>query len=439
MNITYNRRQAIGIGLGSIAGLSLSALTGCDMSAQLTSVQSPISLRMFFWGSATRDKLTREAIALFHQSRPDVTITSQYSGNNTYYTKLNAQIANKRAPDLIQMDMRYIAHYVRNELLLDLSLFIYNQSIDLTDFDALLLESCKVNGTIYGIPLGSNYQCMFYNTTLLEKAGLGPIPGAMTWETFGQYAGALSHALGNGIYGTSDASGNYDVFEIWIRQRGKEMYTVDGYLDFTLTDVTDWYNYWDTLRKTNACPPMDIQSTLDLTGTPIDSSVIKGKAVFSHLFTNQYEAFHKATPYALALSVFPKGKVPGIYLKASQLLSISSTTNYPVDATSFVNFVTNDSGALETLGFERGVPGSMHGRTLLETHATPTQKAITAFMDLVASSGVSRPKEVLDPPAAGQIADILLRVSQEIGFGKTSILDGANEFYVAAQKATKNS
>ncbi len=48
MNITYNRRQAIGIGLGSIAGLSLSALTGCDTSAQPTSVQGPISLRMFF-------------------------------------------------------------------------------------------------------------------------------------------------------------------------------------------------------------------------------------------------------------------------------------------------------------------------------------------------------------------------------------------------------
>ncbi len=383
--------------------------------------------------------MTRQATALFHQSRPDVTITSQYSGNDTYYTKLNAQIANKSAPDLIQMDMRYIAHYVRNELLLDLSLFIYDQRIDLTDFDALLLESCKVNGTIYGIPLGSNYQCMFYNTTLLERVGWDPIPGPMTWETFGQYTGALSHALGNGIYGTSDASGNYDVFEIWIRQRGKEMYTVDGYLDFTLTDVIDWYNYWDALRKTHACPPMNIQSALDLTGAPIDSSVIKGKVVFSHLFTNQYEAFHKATSYALALSVFPQGKVPGIYLKASQLLSISSTTNYPYDAASFVDFVTNNSDALETLGYERGVPGAAHGRTILEAHATPAQKAITAFMDLVARSGAARPKEVLDPPAAGQIADVLLRVSQEIGFGKTSVLDGAKEFYVSAQKATKNS
>jgi multiple sugar transport system substrate-binding protein len=433
MHTTYNRRQAIGIGLASLA--SLSGLAACDTSAQPVS-SGPISLRMFFWGSATRDKLTRQTIGLFHQSNQNITITSSYSGNNTYYIKLNAQIASNNTPDLIQMDMRYIAQYVRQGRLLDLSQFIYDQTIDLTDFDPILLDSSKVNNSIYGIPLGSNYQCMFYDQTLIEKAGLGPLPQGMTWEMFAAYTAELSNILGNGTYGTADSSGNYDNFEIWIRQRGKELYTVDGKLAFTLTDAADWYNYWDGLRKAHACPPMNIQSTLDLTGTPTDSSVIKGKAVFSHLFTNQYEAFHKASPHTLALSVFPLGKVPGIYLKASQLLSISTVTKNSATSADFVNFVTNDPGALETLGFERGVPGAAHGRALLAPHATPAQKAITTFMDQIANTGAARQKEVLDPPAAGQIADILLRVSQEIGFGKISVSDGAKEFYTAAQKAT---
>ncbi len=435
MSATYNRRQVISLGLGGIAGLSLLGLAGCDTPVA-SQAGGPIALKMFFWGSATRDKLTRQTIALFHQSQQNITITSSYSGNDVYYTKLNAQIASGNAPDLIQMDMRYIAQYVRKGILLDLSQLIYNQTIDLSDFDPLLLDSSKVNNSLYGIPLGSNYLCMFYDSTQIDKTTLGPLPDNTTWDTFAQYTTELSNALGNGIYGTSDASGNYDVFEIWIRQRGKELYTVDGNLDFEMADVADWYNYWAGLRKTHACPPANLQATLDLSGAPTDSSVIKSKAVFSHLFTNQYEAFQKATTHPLALAILPKGKGPGIFLKASQLLSVSASSKYPNDAASFVNFVTNDPGALETLGFERGFPGAAHARSLLAPRSTQNQKTITTFMDMVANSGVTRQKEVLDPPAAGQIADILLRVSQEIGLGKTSVANGAQEFYAAAQKAT---
>jgi multiple sugar transport system substrate-binding protein len=277
---------------------------------------------------------------------------------------------------------------------------------------------------------------MFYDTTQITKAGLGPLPENMTWETFAEYCTELSNALGDGTYGISDSSGNYDNFEVWIRQRGKELYTRDGNLNFDLPDAADWYNYWSNLRKANGCPPMSVQATLDLTGTPTDSSVIKGKTVFSHLFTNQYEAFQKATPHQLALSVFPKGSQPGVFLKASQLLSVAANTKHPVEAASFASFVINDAGAVKALGFERGVPGSAKALAVLQPQLTSTQQAIEAFMKQVTDSGNWRPKEVLDPPGAGQIADILQRVAVEIGQGKTSVSDGAKEFYAGAKKAT---
>src|SRR5947209_5622564 len=129
MSKFYCRRNVIKMGLGSLVGLSLPGLSGCDAPAQSISGQGSSSLRMFFWGSATRDKLTRQAIALFHQTHPDVTISSQYSSNDVYYIKLNSQIAAGHAPDLIQMDMRNIAQYVRQGTLLDLNQYIYNQTI----------------------------------------------------------------------------------------------------------------------------------------------------------------------------------------------------------------------------------------------------------------------------------------------------------------------
>lgn len=433
----YNRRNAIKLGIGSLAGLSFVNLAACDTAAQPEATSGSSSLQMIFWGSTKRNQLTGQAMNLFHQSYPHATITPQYlSDYNVYFDKLDAEIAAGKSPDLIQMDMRYIAQYVRRGILVDLTQYIYNQTINLSDFDPILLDSSKVNNTIYGIPLGSNYQCLFYDKTLIEKAGVGPVPDGMTWEVFAAYATELSRALGNGIYGTSDASGNYDAFEIWIRQHGKELYSKEGALSFEQLDVVDWYQYWSNLRANNGCVPIDIQAKLDLSGTPTDSSVIKGKAVFGHLFSNQLQAYQAATPHPLTLVEYPKGGTPGVYLKVSMLLSIAAATKYPDVAANFASFVVTDPGAVKALGIERGVPGSVASLAALKPLLTPTQQHIVDFMNLAAANGNTRVKEVLDPPGAGQIATILQRVALEIGSGKTSVSDGAKEFYLGARKAT---
>jgi multiple sugar transport system substrate-binding protein len=437
MHTKYSRRRALGLGLSSLGSLALLGLAGCEAPAQSTASAGNASLRMFFWGSATRNQLTTRAIDLFHQSYPSVTVTSQYSGNDTYYTKLDAQIAHNMTPDLIQMDMRYISGYVRRGILLELSELIYDQTINLTDFDANQVLSSKVNNGIYGVSLGSNYQCMFYDKERLTRAGFEPPPADTTWDTFSHYLIELSGALGNGSYGSSDSSGNYDNFEIWIRQRGKELYTVEGLLGFEQTDVEDWFSYWDVLRKAGGCPPGHVQASLDLTGTPVDSSVIKGVAVFSHIFSNQYVAFQAATPHQLVLSTYPAGTTPGMYIKASQLLSIAADTKYQADAAAFVSFLVTNPGAVKALGFERGVPASSAALAYLKPDFTPAQQTIVNFMNFVATSGVAREKVVLEPPGAAHVATALLQVAQQIGAGTLSVSAGAQAFYTQAQKATQ--
>ncbi len=438
MHTRYSRRHAMEIGLVGLGSLFLPGLVACDGPAPTlsTSRTGNAALRMFFWGSAKRNQLTSEAIGLFHSQFPSVTITSQYTGNDVYYTKLDAQIASKHTPDLIQMDMRYIAGYVRQGILLELSELIYNQTINLTDFDAEQIISSKVNNGIYGISLGSNYQCMFYDKTRLTQVGFEPPAATMTWDAFAPYLIALSRTLGSNSYGSSDSSGNYDNFEVWIRQHGKELYTVEGALGFAQDDVAEWLHYWDVLRQAKACPPGHIQASLDLTGTPVDSSVIKGIAVFSHIFSNQYVAFQAATTHPLVLSVYPAITTPGMYIKASQLLSIAADTPYPVDAADFVSFVVTNPDAVKALGFERGVPASAAGRAYLRPSFTPAELAIVNFMDSVANSGAVRPKIILDPPGAAQVASALLKVAGQVAIGSLSVSDGAQSFYAQALKAT---
>src|SRR5579884_439279 len=113
MSTIYPRRQIIKQSLSGLAGLSLLGLAGCG--ATMTTAVEPDAgmLNMMFWGSATRDQLTRATFDEFHQRNQTYKITSQYFTFDVYFKKLDALIASGKAPDLIQMDMRYIAQYVR--------------------------------------------------------------------------------------------------------------------------------------------------------------------------------------------------------------------------------------------------------------------------------------------------------------------------------------
>ncbi|HLZ56592.1 MAG TPA: extracellular solute-binding protein [Ktedonosporobacter sp.] len=443
MSTTYSRRQALALGLGGLAGLSALGLAGCggpSTSPSSSTQGGPVALQLIFWGSTTRDKLTRQAIDLFQKSHSGVTVTSQFTDFNTYWTKLNTMVAGNSTPDLIQMDMRYVSQYVRKGLLLDLTPFISKQTIDLSDFDPILLNGSKVNNTVYGVPLGGNYQAYLYDKDLAAKAGTGTIPQTMTRTEFAAFSTELSKALGNGVYGSSDNSGNILDFEVWIRQRGgKELYTHDGGIGFDQTDVADWFNYWSNLRQTGGCAPMNLQSSMDIKGTPVDSSVILKKAAFSPLWSNQLEAWQAATKSPLGFVMVPTADTPGEYLKASMLLSISAQTKHQAESAAFTNFLINDPDAVKALKIERGVPGSTKAKAALAPLLTPTQQSILSYMDQVSKSGVVRTKEVLDPPGAGPVADALLRTSQAIGFNKTSVSDGAKSFYADAQKALATS
>jgi multiple sugar transport system substrate-binding protein len=444
MSNIYQRRQFIKQGLSGLAGLSLLGLAGCSSDTGLTNLTSTVAeptsgkLYMIYWGSSTRDQLTRATFEEFHQQNPTFTITSNYYAFNDYFNKLDAMIAKDNTPDLIQMDMRFIAQYVRKRQLLDLTEIIYNQTIDLSDFDPLLLNSSKVNDTIYGVPLGGNYQSAIYNAELVDKAGIGEPPASFTWDNYAAYVTELTKALGETAYGSEDLSTDPTTFELWIRRTGKEMYTRDGQVNFTQEDVGDWFNYWNNLRNAHGCLPWSIQKNMDVSGTPTDSSVVHGRAVFMVQLCNLFESYQIAARTAsptrtLNIMIPPSGGL-GLYLKASMLLSIAANTKYQQTAVEYTNFLFNDINAIKKLGIERGIPGSAKALNLLQPQLTPVERAIANYVTSVSSSGLTSVRTVLDPPGAGNIQTLLRSIADNIASGKVSVSAGARSFYTQAKK-----
>lgn len=433
MRTTYNRRQMLQIGAGSIAGLSLLGLAACGGSPAAQTKH----LQLFFWGTASRDKLTKQTIQLFEKKYSDVKITSQFTDFNSYWNKLSTEEAGGTPPDLIQMDMRYIAEYVKKGLLLDLSDAISKKTIDLSDFDQTLLDGSLVNDKSYGIPLGGNYQAFLYDKDLVAQANV-TLPDMFTWDDFGTICGQLSKALNkNGVYGTGDESTNITAFELWVRQRGRDLYTTDGKIGFSQEDVADWFNYWSKLRTSKACVPIEVAAEAITGGTPT-TNIVKGKAVFTLTLSNLLDAFQALMQHKVGIHMTPtgpKGSQPGMYLKTSQLMSVSSKTKFVDVSTNFVGFMINDPGAIKALNIERGVPGSAKARTLLQPDLTESQKTVVNYIDMVSKSGQARTKKILDPAGAGAVEQSLIRTAQAVGFGKTSIANGAKSFYADAQKS----
>jgi multiple sugar transport system substrate-binding protein len=430
--ISYTRRQFCQIGLSGLAGLTLLDLAGCGSSSTGAASET---MQLSFWGPASRNKLTQAAIKAFEQEHPNITIHSWFADFSVYFNKLNTQIASGSIPDLIQMDMSYVAQYVKEQELLNLTSFVNDKTIDLSDFDQGMLKNSLVNGVNYGISLGGNYECMIYDTSLIQQAGVGNPPTTWTWDQYASYALSISKALkSKGVYGSPDASGAIDMFEIWVRQHGTELWTTDGKVAFSVDTVASWFSYWDSLRKSGACAPAQLQASVTGSG-PSSSLLATGKAAFATGHSNQFSSYQDLTPHPLALQTVPTGAMPGNYLKPSMLMSIAAKSKYAKDAATFINFLITDPKGVKAIGLDRGIPGSARARAALEPTLKPVDKAVLAYAALVASSGQTSPRTVLDPPGAGAVSTALSNVSQAVAFGKQSISAGAQSFYQQAVKA----
>jgi multiple sugar transport system substrate-binding protein len=431
----YSRRRFCQIGLASLGSLAALDLAGCGSSSS-TGSGKQTTLQLFFWGPASRNQLTKKAIQSFQATNPNINIHSTFSDWSSYWNKLNTQIAGGTVPDLIQMDLAYVAQYVKQNIIMDLTPFISDKTIDTTNLEPTLLENSKYNGKLYGVPLGGNYAGLVYDTSLLQQSGVGAPPDLMTYQDFANYTKELSSALkSKGIYGTVDGSSQIMNFEAWIRQMGKNLYTPDGKLGFAETDVAEWFNYWNGLRKSGACVPAQMQASVAGSSGPDSSLIIQGKVVFDVSWSNQFPSYQGLTQHPLALHMLPTGQQPSLYNKPSQLMSIATKSTSPQDAATFANFLVNNPKGIQALGLDRGIPGNKNGMSILSSTIDAAQKATLTYAALVETNKQVRALTILPPAGSGDVENALTKVSQSVSFGQLSASAGAQSFYSQATKA----
>lgn len=213
---------------------ALQGATGCgNKRTEPGAADEAATLRMKWWGGEARTKAYETALAGYTQAHPSVTVTPESSGYDGYFDKLDADIAGGLAPDVIQMDTALVGEYAGLNALLPLDDFIGNR-IDLAGFPDTLLATGRVGGKLYGVPSGTGGALVTYDTTVLDGIGATPPTADWTWNDLGAYARKLTTGLGGKVYGVADAGGDdQGAFQIFLRQRRKDLFTADGRLGYT--------------------------------------------------------------------------------------------------------------------------------------------------------------------------------------------------------------
>lgn len=101
-------------------------------------------------------KERRRRLDLFAEENPGVTFDGQFSEGADYWNKLATSAAGEIFRMLFQMDYAYLDQYAKNNLLLDLTPYVEDGTLNLDDANADVLNSGKVDGKLYAVPIGIN-------------------------------------------------------------------------------------------------------------------------------------------------------------------------------------------------------------------------------------------------------------------------------------------
>ena len=419
MSLRMDRRQFL---LGSTA---VAAATAAGLRP---SFAADVNLRQIFWGSKARADLTFKANDLYQKANPGSKIASEFYAWNDYWPKLATMTGGGNAPDIIQMDYRYIVEYATRQAIAPLDAFV-GKELDLHDFDQDQVEGGKVGGKLYGISLGANSVAQIVNTAAFKEAGATIPDNSSTYDDLKTAGEAFKKAnIRGGMKAYQDGSGVEPLLENWLRQKGKALYTADGKLAFDANDMVDWFKMWKEIRDAGYCVSPDDQA-LD-TGPLDQTMVVQGKAAVTFANSNQLVAFQALMKDPITITSFPriaKGSKGGHYRKPSMFWSVANASKIQGDAAKYISFFCNDPAATKELGIERGIPCSASVREAI----APTLSA----QDQISLNFVSKLGDLIgpippSPPAnAGEIAiDVLLKTSQEVAFGQTSPEDAGPAF-----------
>ena len=436
----------------------LTALLGCALAAAVltacTSGQSSenknestagnanqsqsgnVSMIVSWWGNQTRNERTQQVLDLYSE-QSGISFDGQFAEWADYWNKLSTAAAGNTLPDIVQMDYAYLDQFVNNHLLVDLTPYVEDGTIDVSNISEDILNSGKVGDGLYAIPTGINVPSLMYNKTLLEENGI-EIHDNMTMDEFYTVCKEVFEKTG---YKTDVFYGNGADFAAYVmRSQGVSLYG-DGKLGATEEQLKTFFDIYEKgITEGWMCEPsIYAERTI---GTPEQMPLVYGstpstRSWCAFSWSNAFASLQNAAGDNLEVGIttWPADNPQAAnYLKPGMFFSITIDCKNPDEAAKFLNYWNNDVEANKILLGERGIPvSSVVSENISSLMDESSQKVIDFVYNVVEPNS-----SLIDPPSPEGSAEVIQAVNQlveKVGYKDLTAADAAKELYNIGNEA----
>ncbi len=390
------------------------------------------SLIMAWWGNQVRNERTQQVLDLYAEQNPGVTIEGQFSEFNDYWKKLATASAGHTMPDIIQMDYKYLEQYVSNDLLVDLTPYIEDGTIDVSKCNEDVMNSGKIGDKLYALCNGINTPALLYNKTLLDENGI-TVKDNMTMDEFIALSKEIYEKTG---YKTNLCyNQNEQYAEYYLRADDIVMYesgkmggdSADPYIEFFKLYEDGIKDGW------MVSPAVFAERTI---GSVEQDPLIYGSSPetmswCSFSYSNQFSAIKNAAPEGVEIGIttWPsKDPVKSDYLKPSQFFAISKDSKNPAEAAKILNFLTNSVECNNILLGERGIPLSSEVAEAISPNLDESSQEIIRFIYDVVDPSSSQVNPPL-PDGSSEVNDLLNKLEEQVCYGEMTAEEAGKQLF----------
>ncbi|WP_196837123.1 ABC transporter substrate-binding protein [Zhihengliuella flava] len=415
----------------AVAAVSALALTACGSGGgeEAAAEDGPVQLRFSWWGSDSRHQTTLDIIEAFEAEHPDIDIQPEYGDWGGYWDKLATQVASNDAPDVIQMDDKYLREYGDRGALLDLD------GVDVSQFDEGTIDNGTTEDGLLGITTGINAMVLMANPDLFEQAGV-ELPDDETW-TWDDYA-EITKQITEGVDGKYGATGPNEPagLQIWARQLDKHLISPEGGLGIDVADLEGYFQHHLDLMENGSYPEASVIAE-DQSPGPDQSLTGTGDAAMGMWWTNQLTALSGSAGVDLEPLRMPSqtgnSEDAGLWYKSSMLMSGYSQTEHPEAVKTFIDYFVNSQEAGELNLTDRGLPSNAEVRESVVAQLEGPDAVSAEFIaDIEDELG---PAEPIPSMGFSELQDIIYRYELEVFFERQTPAEAAEAAHAEMSSA----
>lgn len=403
-----------------------------ETTSDTSTAPSDVKLVVSWWGNQTRNERTQALLDLYTTQNPNVTFDGQFAEWADYWNKLATASAGHSLPDVIQMDYKYLQQYVSNDLLVDLTPYVDNKTLDLSNVESGIVKSGSVDNGIYAVCIGVNAPALLYNKTLLEQNGIA-IKDNMTMDEFIALSREIYEKTG---YKTNIAYNNGDNFiEYLLRGQGVQLFN-DGKLGAaSADDFVPFFQIYETGIKEGWHVDPSVFAEITIGSVEQDPMVygndpsVQSWCAFA--YSNQLTAVQNSAPEGttIGITTWPSADPKASnYLKPGQFLSVSKDSENPEEAVKILNFFTNSVEANDILLGERGVPASSVVAEAISSKIDEQSKQVTAYINNVVALNCS-PINAPAPDGASEVFALIDQIEEQLCYGVIDAAEAAKQLF----------